>query len=181
MYVPIILGTGRNGNWSEKVAKFMLEKVLAAGLKSEIISTKDYLVGATWQYEESPEIKALSLKIKKADGFVVVFPEYNHGYPGELKLLLDNFYDEYARKPVGFCGVSKGALGGARGVEQLRLVFVELHAVLIREAIYFSFVRDLFDEKGEIKDKTYKEKAEKFLGELAWYAKALKKAREESN
>src|SRR3990167_5465126 len=123
MYIPIILGTAREGNSSENPAKFMLKEVLALKIESEIIKVKDYLIGATQQYEESDGIKALSEKINKTDGLIIVVPEYNHGYPGELKLLLDNFYDEYARKPVGLCGVSKGALGGARVVEQLRLVF----------------------------------------------------------
>lgn len=58
----------------------------------------------------------------RADGLVIVSPEYNHGYPGEMKLMLDQLYKEYNRKPVGICGVSSGALGGARMVEQLRLI-----------------------------------------------------------
>lgn len=181
MYIPIILGTAREGSLSDNPANFVLKEALNCGLKSEIINVKDYLIGATQKYEESEKIKVLSEKLKKSDGFIVISPEYNHGYPGELKLLLDNFYTEYAKKPVGLCGVSKGALGGARVVEQLRLVFIEFHSVPIREAIYFSLVEDLFDDKGEIKNLFYHNRAKIFFDELIWYAKVLKKGREENN
>lgn len=71
-------------------------------------------------------------------------------------------------------------LGGARAVEQLRLVSIEFHMVPIREAIYFSNVYNLFNEKGEIKDKSYYEKVKIFLDELIWYAKVLKATREKN-
>ena len=65
-------------------------------------------------------------------------------------------------------------------VEQLRLVCVELHMVNIREAMYFPTVQDLFDERGEIKDKPFNIRAKAFFDELIWYAKALSPAREAS-
>ncbi|MDO8659575.1 MAG: NAD(P)H-dependent oxidoreductase, partial [Candidatus Parcubacteria bacterium] len=120
-----------------------------------------------------------SEKIIKADGLIIITPEYNHGYPGELKLLLDMLYKEYARKPVGICGVSKGAFGGSRAVEQLKQMAIEFHMTPIREAVYFSFVQSLFNEDGSIKDESYSEKISKFMQEFLWYAKVLKKGREE--
>jgi len=154
LYVPIILGTARKGHQSEKVAKFMLEETVKVGLKTEIIDVRDFLIGATDNTEEFPQAQKLSEKIAKADGFIIVSPEYNHGYPGELKIMLDMLYEEYARKPVGFCGVSRGMFGGTRAVEQLRLVNIEFHMVPIREALYFSMVRELFDDKGAIRDRS---------------------------
>jgi NAD(P)H-dependent FMN reductase len=163
MYMPIILGTAREGRQSEKAAKFMLGEAAKYGLQSEIIDVR------------SPE--GYAEKITKADGLIIVSPEYNHGYPGALKQLLDTCYKEYEHKPVGICGVSSGILGGARMVEQLRQVVIELHMVPIREAIYFSSVAALFDESGAMKDASYAARVKKFLDELAWYAGALKAAR----
>ena len=102
---------------------------------------------------------------------IIVSPEYNHGYPGELKMMLDLLYKEYAQKPIGFCGVSAGGLGGARVVEQLRLVSIEFHMIPIREAMYFSSVQDLFEENGKIKDESYSPRITKFLNELVSYIK----------
>jgi NAD(P)H-dependent FMN reductase len=93
-------------------------------------------------------------------------------------MMLDMLYEQYAKKPVGICGVSAGALGGVRAVEQLRLVCIELHMVPIREAIYFSVVQNLFDNNGSIKDQSYHKRVKNFFDELIRYAKALKEARE---
>ncbi len=175
LYIPVILGTAREGRRSEAAAKFILEQVRQAGLETELIDVRDFLHKAT--QETFPGQEELGEKLKRADGYVVVSPEYNHSFPGELKLFLDTFYQEYARKPAGICGVSAGPNGGVRAVEQLRLVFVEFHAVPIREAIYFRTVADLFDEQGKIKDEGYEKFAKTFLDELVWFANALKTAR----
>lgn len=174
-YVPIILGTARQGRQSEKAAKFVLTETEKHGLETELIDVRDFLNNQT-----SAAIDFLREKIKKSDGLIVVLPEYNHGYPGELKMMLDSFYEEYFKKPIGFCGVSAGMLGGVRGVEQLRQVAIGLCMVPIREAMYFSQIQNLFDEKGEIKDKEYQKRMSKFLEELVWHMEILKKGREKT-
>ncbi len=175
LFVPVILGTAREGRRSEAAAKFMVEQVKKAGLETELIDVREHLRTATGG--DFAGQKEVGEKMKKADGYVIVSPEYNHAYPGELKLFLDAFYQEYARKPVGICGVSAGPNGGVRAVEQLRLVFIEFHAVPIREAVYFRNVQDLFDEQGVIKDASYEKQVETFLNELVWFANALRVAR----
>jgi len=174
LYIPIILGTAREGRQSEKVAKFVLSEIKQAGLNSEIIDVRDYRLSATDNTKASAQAKKLAEKINQAGGLIIVTPEYNHGYPGELKMMLDLLYGEYAKKPVAFCGVSAGGLGGARAVEQLRLVSIELHMIVIREAVYFSDVYDLFDDKDNIKDISYKDRIRKMLDELLGYVKMLR-------
>ena len=174
MYIPIILGTARAGRQSEKVANFVLKEVIKNNLESEIIDVRDYRTSATDNTHESEQAKKLSEKISKADGLIIVSPEYNHGYPGELKMMLDLVYKEYTGKPVGFCGVSAGGLGGARVVEQLRQVVIELHMVPIREALYFPMVQNLFNETGDMKDDSYDSRIKMFLDELTSYAQKLK-------
>jgi NAD(P)H-dependent FMN reductase len=181
MYVPIILGTARRGRQSEKVARFVLEETVNNGMESDIIDVKDFRIDATDNSEESLQAKRLSEKIARADGFIIVTPEYNHSYPGELKMMLDMLYEQYAKKPVGICGVSSGPMGGSRAVEQLRLVCIEFHMLPIRESLYFPMVEDLFDANDKIKDRSFSKRAKKFLEELAWHAKALKNSREKSN
>ncbi|MBN2014156.1 MAG: NAD(P)H-dependent oxidoreductase [Candidatus Altiarchaeota archaeon] len=180
MYIPVVLGTARVGRQSEKVAEFMRRQVLKAGLHTEILDVRDYRIQATDNSETLIQAQRLSEKISGADALVIVSPEYNHGFPGELKMMLDMLYEQYFNKPVGICGVSAGGLGGARAVEQLRLVCIELHMVPIREAIYFSMVQDLFGEEGGIVDKSYSKRVKAFLDELIWYAGALKAAREKT-
>jgi len=171
MYIPIILGTAREGRQSEKVANFMLAEVIKAGLESEIIDVRDYRIERTDATGKSAQAMKFAEKVIKADGLIIVSPEYNHGYPGELKMMLDMLYKEYAHKPIGICGVSMGVLGGARMVEQLRLVSIEFHMIPIREAIYFSGITNLFEENGKIKDESYHGRVQVFLNELTSYIK----------
>jgi NAD(P)H-dependent FMN reductase len=179
IFIPVILGTARKGRQSEKAAKFVLEEAKKSGLDSALLDVRDFRVKSTDNTGQSAQAKKLAAKIKKADGLIIVSPEYNHGYPGELKMMLDLLYQDYFNKPVGICGVSAGPWGGTRMVEQLRLVCIEFRMVPIREALYFPVIQDLFDESGNIKDPDYSSRVKVFLNELVWYAKALKKSREE--
>jgi NAD(P)H-dependent FMN reductase len=176
MFVPIILGTGREGRKSEKAALFLKKELEKISQETEIIDVKDFPLNFTGSMEKERR-RELSAKLEKADAFIIVSPEYNHSYPGELKLLLDAFYQEYHRKPVGFCGVSSGSFGGSRMIEQLKLVALELKMVPIYQSLYFSNIKELFDEKGGMKDDSYPKRAKKFLEELLWFAATLKEAR----
>ncbi|MEK7147224.1 MAG: NAD(P)H-dependent oxidoreductase [Patescibacteria group bacterium] len=177
-YIPLILGTGREGRNSEIAANFVLGEIRKRPeIETELIDVRDYRLEFTDNTETSPVARKLAEKVLRADGFIIVSPEYNHSYPGELKMMLDMLFEQYARKPVAICGVSAGGLGGVRMVEQLRLVAIEFHMVPVHNAVYFSFVKNLFDENGIIKDQLYGLKVNKLLDELVWYANALKEAR----
>ena len=81
-------------------------------------------------------VKMWAEKIKDGDAFIIVTPEYNHGYPAVLKNALDSISDEWNKKPVGF--VSYGNAGGVQSVEQLRQVVIELKMVPIGNAVHIS-------------------------------------------
>lgn len=165
LFIPIILGTARENRESEKVANFVLMEAKKYGLTTELIDVRNYASSATQTLKK--DIKdSLSATIQRANGLIIVSPEYNHGYPGELKIFLDNFYQEYFYKPLAICGVSAGNLGGARMAEQLRLVAIEMHMIPIREAVYFSSVKNLFDGENDIKDSSYAERLKIMFKEL---------------
>ena len=164
MYIPIILGTAREGRQSEKVAYYIEDKVKEAGITTKILDVRDFRTEATTT--EGAIVKRYKNEITKAEALIIVSPEYNHAYPGELKMMLDMAYNEYSGKPVGICGVSAGGLGGARVVEQLRLVLAAFGMIQIKESLYFSNVESLFDTKGTIQDASYDERVVKFLKQL---------------
>lgn len=178
-YIPIVLGSAREGRHSEKAARYVLGQARADGrFETELFDVKDFLRAPSTERPAAGErADQWREAMARADGLIIVSPEYNHGYPGELKLMLDQLYREYNRKPIGICGVAGGNLGGARAVEALRLVAIELQMAPIRSAVYFANVRTLFDEQGVIKDATYRDRLTVFFDELVWYAQALKAAR----
>jgi NAD(P)H-dependent FMN reductase len=106
-----------------------------------------------------------------------VTPEYNRGYPAALKFLIDLVGEEWRGKPVGF--VSYGGIsGGLRAVEQLRLVFAELHAMTIRDGVCFANVWSSSTRRARLLDADRPEKAmATMLAQLHWWASALRHAR----
>ena len=130
---------------------------------------------ATKRLSDYKEENIWSKAMSEADGLIIVSPEYNHGYPGELKLCLDQLYDQYAKKPVAIIGAS-GKLGGGRMVEQLRQVVIELRMVPMNGAVYFTKIwEDL--NNGKPNDEHAYESLKHVFTELQWYAEVLKKAR----
>src|SRR3990167_4246705 len=182
LFIPIILGTAREGRRSEHAARFVLEEIKKRdGIETELVDVRDFRLPATDDIGETEIAKKLSAITACADGFIIVSPEYNHGYPGELKMMLDMSDGEYAKKPIAICGVSEGAVGGARMMEQLRSVIIDLGAVPILAAVYFAEVEKIFDTEGNLQDDSYHGRVAKMLAELLWYANILKQGREQKS
>lgn len=114
-------------------------------------------------------------RIDQADAIVIVAPEYNHAYPGDLKTAIDAAREPWAAKPVAFLTYG-GRSRGLRAAEQLRLVFAELHAVAIREGLSFHDVPGSF-VNGEPTEPGTTEAAALLLTRLAWWSHALREAR----
>lgn len=175
--IQIIAGSTRNGRQGIKIAQWIFsyaQKI--ADVEAELLDLK--LWNLPIYDEPEPDIaKQWMKKVAVADGYVIVTPEYNHGYPASLKNALDYPYEEWNRKVVGFIAYSGGRGAGIRAVEQLKQVVIELQMAPLREAIYIPRVKEAFDENGHPKDETLNESAKEFFDELLWWTKALKEAR----
>jgi len=180
LFIPVILGTPRQGRQSEHVAKFIVEQVAARDrLETELIDIRNIAI-ANDDAGESLKDPQFSATMERADGLIIVTPEYNHGYPGLLKHILDTSLKEYIHKAVGLCGVSAGSFGGTRVIENLLPVMRELGLVTIFYDLNFSNVQKLFDESGDLIDKpTYIRRMDRFMDELIWMSTVLKYGREE--
>ena len=179
LFIPVILGTVRKGRASENVAKFILGEVQKReGVETELIDIRDLNSPIHDAGEQIKDAK-FSAICERADGFVIVTPEYNHGYPGMLKHVLDSNLKEYIHKAVGVCGVSAGGFGGTRVIEAMLPVLRELGLVTIFWDGNFSGAQKLFDVEGKILDEaTHVKRIDKFLGELIWMSKVLRYGRE---
>jgi NAD(P)H-dependent FMN reductase len=178
VFIPLILGTARQGRQSEHAARFVFEQTKKrAGVETEFIDVRTLPMRLDDAGEQMKD-PAFSSTIERCDGLILVVPEYNHGYPGLLKHALDMNLKEYIHKAVGICGVSAGPFGGARVIEQLAPVMRELGLVIIFEDVNFGTVQKLFDEQGKLLDLEYVRRVDKFLNELIWMARVLRLGRE---
>ena len=179
LFIPVILGTVRKGRASENVAKFVYEETTKReGVTTELIDLNDLQLVVDDAGEAIKDAK-FSATIERADGLILVVPEYNHGYPGMLKHVLDSNLKEYIHKAVGICGVSAGGFGGTRMIENLLPVLRELGLVTIFWDGNFSGAQKLFDADGKLLDEAYIKRVDKFLGELIWMSKVLRYGREQ--
>ena len=178
LFIPIILGTARKGRRSEQAARFVFEQTKRrAGVETEFVDIARIPMRLDDAGEQMKD-PAFSNLVTRADGLILVVPEYNHGYPGLLKHALDTNLKEYIHKAVGICGVSAGSFGGARVIEALLPVMRELGLVTIFNDVNFGPVSKIFGEDGKLLDEKFVRRTAEFLDELIWMARVLRYGRE---
>jgi NAD(P)H-dependent FMN reductase len=179
LFIPVILGTTRQGRMSVHAAELLgRELAKRPRLETELIDIAE-LPLTTRDAGESTKDAGFSARMNKADALVIVSPEYNHGYSGLLKHVLDSCLKEYVHKAVGIVGVSAGPFGGTRTIQNLLPVMRELGLVTIFWDINFARVQDVFSADGKLLDDSFLPRIDKFLKELIWMAKTLRQGREQ--
>ena len=184
LFIPVLLGTAREGRRSITVAQFLCEEVGSRpDTEVMLVDIRDHLRSMTLPPDDPGGADEHETEWKRimarADGLIIVTPEYNRGYPGELKLLLDSLEEEYVHKPLLVAGVSSGLWGGRHVTEHLRSVAGALRMVTVGINLYFPKAKELLDEQGVFQNREeHRKRLAKPLEEFFWYAKALKAARE---
>lgn len=189
--IKIILGSTREGRFGDKPAQWIFDIAKQReNLNVELLDLRDYAMpffaepvtpSSIKEPYSNPVVQAWTAKIEEADGFIVVSPEYNHGYSAVVKNAFDYVGKQWNKKPVAF--VSWGTVGGVRSTEQLRQVVAELQMVSIRTAVHMITPWQFLDEKGLPKAEyleTHKTNANTMLDQLIWWGDALKTARDAS-
>jgi NAD(P)H-dependent FMN reductase len=186
MLIQIVTGTTREGRFSEGVAQWVLGHLAAEpDLEVELLDLRDYPLpffdglppARTPREYPSEQVGRLGRALDRADGFILLTAEYNHGYPAVLKNAMDWTFVEWRRKPVSFVGW--GSVGGARAVEQLRQVAVEFEMAPLRHAVHIlpehmSAAR----REGPAAFAPLHPRLTMLTEDLMWWATALKGARQ---
>ena len=187
--IKVIVGSTRPNRFSEKLIPWLSEHLTKRdGVAFEILDLKEhelplfdqpmspaYVQNGEYTHES---VRAWAKKIGEADAYIMIAPEYNHGYTAVLKNALDVVYGEWNNKAVGF--VSYGSVGGGRVVEQLRQVAVELQIASTRNAVHIQAPWFLLEENGDLKADAlvpYTDSLNGMLDQLEWWGNALKEAR----
>lgn len=174
--IAIVLGSTREGRFCPTPARWIEERARArADVRVDVVDLAEVGLPLVLPQDAGRDHGPFLDRLERADGFIVVTPEYNHSFPAALKQAIDLANEEWRAKPVAF--VSYGGMsGGLRAVEQLRLVFAEVHAVGIRDTVSFHNYWELLDEAGRLGDRS-DTAAAVMLDQLVWWADALRTAR----
>lgn len=176
LFLPLLLGTPRQARASEHVARWVVAKMQERrGVETQFFDVRDFDLPrdhyGTEIGERFPEWRDAVIR---ADGLVIVTPEYNHGYPGSLKSVLDLLLKEYIHKAVAFVGVSAGPWGGTRVIEACVPMVRELGLAVTFTDLNFPQAASKFDEEGNLLDPAYDRRVDAFLDELVWMATTLR-------
>lgn len=177
--LAVIIGSNREGRFGPTVAGWFAEQARQYDdLEVDVIDLAEIPLPTVIDFGAAPDahVSELAERLETADAYVVVTPEYNHSFPAALKNAIDLYREQWRAKPVGF--VSYGGMGGGlRAVEQLRLVFAELHTVTVRDSVSFHNAWDRFDADGRPVDEGCNGAAKGMLNQLTWWARALRNAK----
>jgi NAD(P)H-dependent FMN reductase len=187
----VIVGSTRPTRAADQVLPWLTAKIAEhAVFDAEIVDLRDWPLpifgehmGTIGDFNDptysEPIVKAWNSKIKEADAYVIVTPEYNHSIPGGLKNAIDSVWISFGfrNKPVAFVGYSGGIAGGVRAIEHLAHVFIETESVPMRNNVIIPAVTSAFDEQGQPVNPMTNAAAGIMLDDLAWWSAALEKAR----
>jgi len=187
----VIIGSTRPGRSADLVLPWLTSRVRAHdSFDTEIADLRDWPLPIFAEHMgtigdvrdptySEPIVRAWNMKVKQADAFIVVTPEYNHGIPGGLKNAIDSVWLSFGfrNKPVAAVGYSGNIGGGIRAIEHLAHVFIEAEAVPLRNTVVIPFVREAFGADGEPVNRETGIRLQVMLDDLAWWSSALEKAR----
>ena len=188
--IALIIGSTRAARFADIPAQWMLTQAKArTDMAVELVDLRDYDLPlfnemATNAYMPSSDPKAVAWQQKMAgfDGYIFVVSEYNHSISGALKNALDQAYVEWAKKPMG--AIAYGSVGGARALEHLRGIAVELQMAPVRNAVHvggadFWRIHPGMGGSGKMSDieAALLPSAKAMLDDMVWWANALKAAK----
>jgi NAD(P)H-dependent FMN reductase len=185
LFVPVLSGTARAGSRTSQIARILLSSLGSmTNVRAELLDIASLdLLAMRARMSEAEHVPSLlqhfADTLLRADGLVIVAPEYKGGYPGSLKNFLDYLGPGiFRRRPIGIVTITSGGFGGLNCLGQLRQVCMAMGGSPIPTSLPVSKVDELFDEKGELRDSRLLERLVPFLQDFLWYTRALTRQRQ---
>jgi NAD(P)H-dependent FMN reductase len=189
--LQIIIGSTRPTRAADRVAPWVIARAIThGGFDVEVLDLRDWPlpmfgehVGTIGDFQDptysEPIVRRWNQKIKEADAYLIVTPEYNHSIPGVLKNAIDSVFVSFAfrNKPLVAVGYSGGIAGGVRAIEHLAQIAIEAELVPLRTSVIIPQVAEAFDVDGEPINPLADISLKIALDDLAWWAAALGQAR----
>ena len=182
--IAVLLGSVRRDRMGSRAAQLVIRELERRGHMVQLVDPLELqLPLLDRMYKEHPKgeapetLERLAEIYRRADGFLVVSGEYNHGIPPALKNLLDHFLEEYFFRPSGIVCYSAGAFGGVRAAMQLRMSLAEMGMPSVPSLLPIPRIAEALDADGAPAEERLTRSRDRFLDEFLWYAQALKPAK----
>lgn len=187
--IAVIIGSTRASRFADKPAAWLMKQAAAReDMTAELVDLRDFdlplfdeMASNKWMPSQDPKAIAWQEKLAEFDGYIFITAEYNHSITGALKNALDQAYNEWNRKPMGYLGY--GGVGAARAIEHLRTIGVELAMVPVHGAVHISggdfMAVHPMGANGEIEtiEDHILPAAKDLFDDMVWWANATKAAR----
>lgn len=180
LYVPVVVGSIRQGRQTPKVARYLQQRLQATGeIDAPYLDLAEFdfppMVERLGFLESPPpQVVEFSKEIKAADALVIVSPDYNNSYPGVLKNALDYFFTEFRHLPVGVATVSANPHGGFVTATSLQMLLLAMQAIVLPYAVRVVDIEHSFGDDAQPRDEVYQKEADFFIEELLWYSRMVK-------
>lgn len=177
--IAIIVGSVRKDRLSERAARLIATRAEAAGHHPRLVDLRELalpIYDEEEATEQHPGVLAYKALLSGVDATAWLSPEYNYTFTAAIKNAIEHT-PKLRQTPAALCGLSSGPFGGGRAIEHLRQVMPDMGAVAIPRIMRFSDAKNLF-EGDELKRPEIAQRVDDLLGELAWYARALRWGRE---
>lgn len=181
----VIIASTRPGRVGPAVARWLVERMKKhPGLHADLVDLKEIALPIfdepkhprLGQYEHA-HTKRWSTRMKAADAFVFVTPEYNYATPPALVNALDYLSAEWNYKAAAFVSYG-GVSGGTRSVQMTKLMLTTLKMVPLFESVTIPFVTKHIGPDGAFQSiDAYDNAAKLMLDELERWSGALKALR----
>lgn len=183
MKILVVSTSTRANSQSRKVADVLLHKLQEMDVDSEILDLHEAKL-PIYDDTKKPEWEPISEKLREADGYLWVIPEWS-GTAGPGIMNLITYIDAkglISHKPILLASVSSGA-GGSYPLAQIKAFGMKnTRGVIVPESLRFRQVEDYFNSlTPDVANKTdigLHERSEYALKILVEYAKALHQVRQ---
>lgn len=188
--VGLIIGSTRPNRFADTPARWLMQGAIARrDFELEVLDLRDANLpffaepqspSVTQGVYTRPEAEAWRHRVGRCDAFIATVAEYNHGPTAVLKNAFDSAYLEWNRKPIAFVGY--GGVGGARAIEHVRGIAVELQMAPIKFEVNIGiepFLGVLTQGKSLDDYEFLKNSRAALFDHLVWWATALRAAREQ--
>jgi NAD(P)H-dependent FMN reductase len=177
--IEIIVGTNRKGSRSLDVARLVLELYKKLGTPAQIMELTEIGLESLTPDHYGSEAKPSKVvngvsRINRAEGLVIICPEYNGSYPGALKYFIDQwtYPESFEHRPVCFIGLG-GRFGGLRPVEHLQQVFGYRNSFIFPDRVFIQNVWSALKD-GQLTDGTLQNLLESQAQGFCRFIKALR-------